>query len=128
MAPLVVYTNDMDRRLKRQARTLFGHALNLRASCYPHSGTRYQLVQFKPGHIYDPQIMQAEDESRAPISIPEDGGKRRIKACMHGLMKACSVREKATGLSLIKELTQPFLLEGGIEGQIISDKAAVILE
>lgn len=127
MSPLA-YTKGIDGRLKRQIRTLFSHALNLRASCYPHSGTRYQLVQFRPGHLYDPQIMRAEDESRAAVRVPADGRQRRIKACMHGLTKAYSVQEKAAGLSLIQELSQPFLLESDTEGQIISDKAAVILE
>ncbi|KAE8358631.1 hypothetical protein BDV27DRAFT_65987 [Aspergillus caelatus] len=127
MAPLI-RLEDMDVHFKRRMRTLFRHALTLRASCYPHIGTRYQLVQFKPGYVYDPQTMRAEDEVGATVHVPEDGRQRRIKVCVHGLMKAYAVQENATGLDLIQELSQPFFLEGDGHGHIISDKAAVILE
>ncbi|KAL4786835.1 hypothetical protein BJX76DRAFT_320354 [Aspergillus varians] len=125
----LVHLEDMGKtHLKRQTRTLFLHALNLRASCYPHNGTRYQLTQFKPGHIYDPHTMRAEDEFGAIVHVPKDRQQCRIKVCVHGLMRAHSVQENTTGLSLIKELSQPFLQEGNANGQMISDKAAVILE
>ncbi|KNG85564.1 hypothetical protein ANOM_006653 [Aspergillus nomiae NRRL 13137] len=127
MAPLLK-SGDMGAHFKRQTRTLFRHALTLRACCYPHIGTRYQLVHFKPGHIYDPQTMRAEDEAGATVHVPEDGRQRRIKLCVHGLMKAYSIQENTTGLDLIKELSQPFLVEGGKHGHIISDRAAVILD
>lgn len=64
----------------------------------------------------------------AIVHVPEDGRQRRIKVCVHGLMKAYAVQENATGLDLIRELSQPFFLEGDRHGRIISDKAAVILE
>ncbi|RHZ45201.1 uncharacterized protein CDV56_103450 [Aspergillus thermomutatus] len=127
MAPLL-HSEDMGAHLKRHTRILFRHAITLRASCYPHNRTRYQLVQFKPGHVYDPQTMRAEDEVGAIVPVPEDGRQRHIKVCVHGIMKAYSVRENAAGLGLIKELSQPFLLEGDTQGHIISEKAAVILE
>ncbi|OGM45259.1 hypothetical protein ABOM_006451 [Aspergillus bombycis] len=127
MAPLVG-SEDMGAHFKRQTRTLLRHALTLRASCYPHIGTRYQLVHFKPGQIYDPQTMRAEDEAGASVHVPEGGQQRCIKVCVHGLMKACSVQENATGLDLIKQLSQPFLAAGNKDGHIVSDKAAVILD
>lgn len=127
MAPLL-HRVDVDPQFKHRMRTLFRHALILRANCYPHIGTRYQLVQFKPGHLYDQQTMRAEDRLGVTVNVPEDGPQRRIKVCVHGLMKAHSVQENSTGLGLIQELSQPFLQGGDRHGHIISDKAVVILE
>ncbi|GFF54328.1 hypothetical protein IFM58399_09797 [Aspergillus lentulus] len=127
MAPLL-HSEDVSDHVKHETWTLFRHAITLRASCYPHKRTRYQLVQFKPGHVYDPQTMRAEDEVGAIVTVPEDGQQRHIKVCVHGIMKAYSVRESADGLGLIKELSQPFLLGDDTQGHIISEKAAVILE
>ncbi|KAL5358281.1 hypothetical protein BJX96DRAFT_39289 [Aspergillus floccosus] len=127
MAPLL-HSESIGSHVKRQTRILFRHVITLRASCYPHDTTRYQLVQFKPGRVYDPQTMQAEDDTGAIVPVPEDGLRRCIKLCVHGLMKAYSVQENTAGLSLIKELSQPFLLEDDTKGHIISEKAAVILE
>ncbi|GFF99617.1 hypothetical protein IFM53868_10377 [Aspergillus udagawae] len=105
MAPLL-HSEDVSDHLKHQTRTLFRHAITLRASCYPHKRTRYQLVQFKPGDVYDPQTMRAEDEVGAIVPVPEDGRQRHIKVCVHGIMKAYSVRENAAGLGMIKELSR----------------------
>ncbi|KAL4919238.1 hypothetical protein BDW62DRAFT_200117 [Aspergillus aurantiobrunneus] len=127
LAPFI-QTEDANRHLRRQLRTLFGHAIQLRARCYPHKGTRYQLVQFPPGQMYDSRIMRAEDSVGATIPVPDDGQMRRIKVCMHGLMRAHSVQETTSGLSLIDELSQPFLLDSETDGQLVSYKAAVILE
>ncbi|KAB8212908.1 hypothetical protein BDV33DRAFT_185901 [Aspergillus novoparasiticus] len=88
--------------------TFFRHALTLRASCYPHPGTRYQLEQFKPGSLYDPQTMRAQDEVGASIHVPADGRKRRMKVCVHGLMKAYVMQDNTTGIDLIKNLASHF--------------------
>jgi hypothetical protein len=117
MAPLL-HSEDVSDHLKHQTRTLFRHAITLRASCYSHKRTRYQLMQFKPGDVYDPQTMRAEDEVGAIVPVPEDGRQRHIKVCVHGIMKAYSVRENAAGLGLGTDT----------QGRIISGKAAVILE
>ncbi|KAL4773381.1 hypothetical protein BDW60DRAFT_206191 [Aspergillus nidulans var. acristatus] len=90
LAPFIRQT-DVDVQLKRQLRTLFRYALYLRARCYPCTGTRYQLLQFRPGDIYDSRAMRAEDEVGAAADVPHDGVQRRIKVCVHGLMKGFQV-------------------------------------
>lgn len=47
---------------------------------------------------------------------------------MHGITEAYSVQEKTTGVNLIQELSEPFLLEEGNNGRMIGNKAVVILE
>ncbi|KAL4941933.1 hypothetical protein BDV06DRAFT_212233 [Aspergillus oleicola] len=123
-----IRTEDVKRHIKRQLHKLLVHALQLRARCYPHKGTRYQLIQFAPGQVYDTRFMRAEDNVGATIQVPQDGQVRRIKVCMHGLMKAHSVRETASGVGLINELSQPFLLDSDTDGHLVSDKATVLLE
>ncbi|KAL4795054.1 hypothetical protein BDV19DRAFT_363983 [Aspergillus venezuelensis] len=123
-----IRVEDIKRHLKRELHQLLVHALQLRAKCYPHKGTRYRLIQFPPGQVYDARFMRAEDNVGTPIRVPHDGQVRRIKVCMHGLMKAHSVRETASGVDLIDELSQPFLLNSDTEGHLISDKATVLLE
>ncbi|KAL4864780.1 hypothetical protein BDV12DRAFT_7609 [Aspergillus spectabilis] len=127
IAPFIRISN-VDRHVKRQLHTLLGHALNLRAKCYPHKGTRYQLVQFAPGHVYDPLYMRAENNLGVTVPVPKDGHVRRIKVCVHGLIKAHSMQETSSGVDLIHDLSQPFLLQSEAGGELVSDKAVVILE
>ncbi|KAL3473916.1 hypothetical protein BJX99DRAFT_188759 [Aspergillus californicus] len=127
LAPFI-RSADVDGLVKRQLHTLFEHALQLRARCYPHRGIRYQIVQFAPGQVYDSRIMRVENNVGARVPVPDDGKVRRIKVCMHGLIKAHSVQETASGVGLIDELSQPFLLSCETDGQLVSDKAVVILE
>ncbi|KAL4819765.1 hypothetical protein BDW67DRAFT_181482 [Aspergillus spinulosporus] len=128
LSPIIRQT-DVNAQLRRQLRTLFRHALYLRARCYPCTGTRYQLLQFRPGDIYDSRVMRAENEVGAIVDVPNDGVQRRIKVCVHGLMKGLQVQETLSGSELIQSLSQPFILEDErTDGKVISDRAAVILE
>ncbi|KAL3483592.1 hypothetical protein BJX62DRAFT_220026 [Aspergillus germanicus] len=124
----LIQVKKVSRQLQRQLKILFRHAVNLRAACYPGTGIRYQLVQFLPGAEYDPEVMDAQTDARRPVQVPADGRRRFIKVCVHGFLKAHSVPETASGVELIEKLSCPFLSEVCSDGELVSEKATVILQ
>ncbi|KAL2831284.1 hypothetical protein BJY01DRAFT_254359 [Aspergillus pseudoustus] len=131
LTPFICKSQGVGTQLQRQLRTMLRHAIHLRAACYPARRIRYELVQFAPGSVYDPQSMQAEDEVGRSITIPDDGRTTRfVKVCVHGLIRAHSISETASGRKLVEALSCPFLAATGPAegGRMVSGKATVILK
>ncbi|KAL3454208.1 hypothetical protein BJX65DRAFT_262998 [Aspergillus insuetus] len=128
MCSPLIQMKKVSRQLQRQLTILFRHAVTLRAACYPGKGIRYQLVQFLPGAVYDAEIMDAQTDAGRPVQIPADGGRRFIKVCVHGLLKAHSISETVSGVKLIEQLSCPFLSVDYADGEVVSEKATVILQ
>jgi hypothetical protein len=124
----LIQMKKVSRQLQRQLKILFRHAVTLRAACYPGKGIRYQLVQFLPGAVYDPEVMDAQTDAGRPVQVPAGDRCRFIKVCVHGLLKAHSVPETVSGIKLIEQLSCPFLSEACSDGELVSEKATVILQ
>ncbi|KAF7590294.1 hypothetical protein BBP40_003031 [Aspergillus hancockii] len=120
--------------LKRQMIQLLTEAFGFRARCYPPNGTRYEIVQFHPGDTFDPNTMEPHSIFANRIPVPCDGKLRTVKLCVHGAMIVHTISEELSGPWKIKALSQPFLSYndsrpgGDFGGELISDKAIVILE
>lgn len=134
----LLQTSQRDERLKKCLMDLFCNAISLRASYFPPPGTRYELVQYKPGTIYDSRLMQVH-----PIPIedmdtpPGDSQLLRIKVCVHGSIIAHKVDETLSlGLERLSNWSQPFIEvaenkdSDGVpsKGKLVSQRASVILE
>jgi hypothetical protein len=124
----LIQMKKVSRQLQRQLKILFRHAVTLRAVCYPGKGIRYQLVEFLPGAVYDPDIMDAQTNAGRPVQVPADGRRRPNKLCVHRLLRAHSVAETVSGVKLIARLSCPFLSEAYSDGEVVSEKATVILQ
>lgn len=131
LSPLIRDDSE-SKNLNRWWRKLFEDALRFRVRCYPPAGTRYEIVQYKPGDFFDPEVMEVHDAAGIPVHMADDGEKHHVKLCMHGLIKSYTVDEVSSGIDLIKELSQPFYPEGvrhgGKDGETITSKAIVMLE
>jgi len=134
----LLQSSQREERLKKCLMDIFCNAIKLRASYFPPPGTRYELVQYRPGTIYDPQLMQVH-----PITIedmdtrPDDRKPHRIKVCVHGSIIAHIVDETSSlGLNRLSDWSQSFIeaaeekSSGGIprKGMLVSQRASVILE
>lgn len=124
--------------LRTCLKDLFCDAIELRASYFPPPGTRYELIQYKPGTIYDPLLMQVQSLSMENPEIPPNASKPlRIKLCVHGSIIAHAVNETSSvGFDRIRDWSQPFITEvenrdsdnNLQKGKLASQKAGVILE
>jgi hypothetical protein len=134
----LLQSSQREERLKKCLRDLFCNAIKLRASYFPPPGTRYELVQYRPGTIYDPQLMQVHPIPIEDMDTPPDESEPlRIKVCVHGSIVAHTVYETSSiGLERLSDWSQPFIeaAEGkGSEGlswkgKLVSQRASVILE
>lgn len=123
---------DIKKNIEAQANSMLEHAFDLRASCIPSPTERFEIVHYRPGDLFDSGTMQAENLNGQEINPPDnDGGKHRIKICVHGLMLAHQVKETTSGVEFLKVMGQPFLESDQdeiLESRIVSGKARVILE
>lgn len=127
-----------DEPLRKCLKDLFCDAIELRASYFPPPGTRYELIQYKPGTIYDPQLMQVQPIPIENLKIPPNASKPlRIKLCVHGSIIAHTVSETSSaGFDRIRDWSQPFIEEAENKGsddipwkgKLAGQKASVILE
>ncbi|EED23535.1 conserved hypothetical protein [Talaromyces stipitatus ATCC 10500] len=125
-------------RLKKCIRDLFCDAIELRASYFPPPGTRYELIQFKPGTVYNPELMQVQPIPIESMNVPPDDSKLlRIKVCVHGAIIAHPTQEiSSVGLDRLKDWSQSFIEDMGDKdsdvtmwkGKLTSEKASVILD
>lgn len=130
--------SQREERLQKCLKDLFCNAIKLRASYFPPSGTRYELIQYRPGTIYDPQLMQVHPIPIEDMDTPPDDSKPlRIKVCVHGSIIAHTVKETSSlGLDRLSDWSQPFIEaaenkdSGDIpwKGKLVSQRASVILE
>ncbi|KAE8322198.1 hypothetical protein BDV39DRAFT_218877 [Aspergillus sergii] len=127
--PVQLQTQEMG--IHRELKALLSEVLSWRARCCPADGIRYEVVQFKPGQLFDPGLMEAQDAAGNRVPVPN----RRcpITLCVHGLVMAHTIQMESSGLQKIKELSQPFQTphtqneKKPTGGEIISGKAIVIL-
>ncbi|RAH42838.1 uncharacterized protein BO95DRAFT_516795 [Aspergillus brunneoviolaceus CBS 621.78] len=110
---------------------LLTDAFLFRAKCFPVRGTRYELAHFKPGDVFDPDIMKVAETGGQLVPKCRDEGLYRVRVCTHGAMMLHRVDETSFGVDAVESLGQAFA-EGGIasaaEGRLISAKASVILQ
>jgi hypothetical protein len=118
--------------IKSQAESMIGHAFDLRASCIPAPGERFEIVHYQPGDKFDPESMRAEgSEGQSIILTDTDHAQYRVKLCVHGSMIMHSTHETATGVDFLRAMAQPFVETTKGEtsnGKLISEKACVILD
>ncbi|KAL4882516.1 hypothetical protein BJY04DRAFT_41847 [Aspergillus karnatakaensis] len=110
-------------------------AFTFRARCLPPDGTRYEIIQFQPGDLFDSKTMEAQDVTGKGLTELEHGTKRRVKLCVHGVVVAHRDETlKAEELQTLKSISQPFLpsrprgRNRRASGDFITGKAIVVVE
>lgn len=134
----LLQSSQREERLKKCLMDIFCNAIKLRASYFPPPGTRYELVQYRSGTIYDPQLMQAHPIPLEDMDTRPDGrNPLRIKVCVHGSIIVHQVDETSSmGLGRLSDWSQSFIevaeeksSDGSPrKGMLVSQRASVILE
>lgn len=103
---------DVDRTLTRA----LTNAFHLRARLIPPKGQRYELVQFRPGTVFNPEYMSPLP-AKHNHNNPTIGTDPRVKTCVHGCLVSHRAKEEPVESESLKALTQPFVSssEGGLD-------------
>ncbi|KAH8700710.1 hypothetical protein BGW36DRAFT_134665 [Talaromyces proteolyticus] len=128
--------SNRDQKLQDHLINLFKDAIYLRAMCFPPSGTRYEMIHYKPSDLYQPDLMKVSNDHMQMIR-PDNKALSHIKLCVHGSIVSHRVQETSfSGVDKIRDLTTSFVQKSDYNDRIvehwgqelISDKATVIFE
>ena len=118
--------------IEGQADSMIEHAFDLRVTCIPARGERFEITHYQPGDLFDPENMRVENSEGQNIIPPNaDKIQHRVKLCVQGSMKIHSAEDTARGIDFLNIMAQPFVEppEGDrSNGKLISEKACVILD
>ncbi|KAJ5161065.1 hypothetical protein N7492_006457 [Penicillium capsulatum] len=122
---------DVERTLKR----VFTNAFQLRAQLVPPKGQRYELIQFRPGTLFNPEYMSPQTTINNHVSPVEAKG-QKVKICVHGCLVSHEIEEEPSEGEALKTITQSFIYSGqedglacnSMKGVLKSEKSVVILD
>jgi hypothetical protein len=103
----------------------FTDAFQFRARCVPPRGTRYELMQVKPGDIFDPEYMEAQRSDGSVFPIPR-GKARCVKVCVHGCLISHVIEDEALEGDSYSTVSQPFVSAHEKENLFQSEKRVIL--
>ncbi|KAI9787581.1 MAG: hypothetical protein M1839_000112 [Geoglossum umbratile] len=112
---------------------LFNRCFKLRAQLLLHDNRQYEMVLYMPGDLFDLATMEAETPDGCKVTIPEDMVERRVRWCVHGLLREYDNSEHGeTDQNNVRMVEcKDFIYRSsdqGRVGKLVSEKAIVILE
>ncbi|KAH0556619.1 hypothetical protein GP486_005545 [Trichoglossum hirsutum] len=112
---------------------LFNRCFKLRAQLLLHDNRQYEMVLYMPGDLFDPTTMETETPDGCKVTIPEDKVERRVRWCVHGLLREYDNSEHGkidqNNVKMVE--CKDFICRNSDQrqvGKLVSEKAIVILE